>query len=277
MNIAVVLNANVDVYVQKGIEMLIEYGPKFIGAILLLIVGLWVIGAVTKGTGKVLEHRKIDNTLKGFLKAMVSVLLKVMLIISVLSMVGVEMTSFIAFLGAAGIAVGMALSGSLQNFAGGVMILLFKPFKVDDIIEAQGVSGQVAEIQIFHTVLRTPDKRIIYLPNGPLSANIMTVFTENGIRRVDFGVSVTGDMSGEKVRSLLVKVAAEHPKILKTPEADVIVVAPSPGITNLSFRVYTKAEDFVEVSGTVYEMIGRKFGENAITTPIPIVNVAMLK
>ncbi len=145
-------NASENIY-----SLIMLYGPKLIGAIIVLIIGLWVIKILQKAVRKTFEKREVDVSLRGFLNSMIGILLKIMLFISVIGMLGVEMTSFIAILGAAGLAVGMALSGTLQNFAGGVMILIFKPFKVGDYIVAQGHAGSVREIQIFNTILKTPD------------------------------------------------------------------------------------------------------------------------
>ena len=166
-----------DKILDKITNMVVEYGPKLIGAILVLIIGSWIIKIILKSFNKILDKQKIDVSLKPFLKSIFGILLRIMLIISVLGMVGIQMTSFIAILGAAGLAVGMALSGTLQNFAGGVMILLFKPFRVGDLLEAQGYKGIVHEIQIFNTVLKTPDNRTIIIPNGGLSNSSIKFLT----------------------------------------------------------------------------------------------------
>lgn len=183
--------------------MAVEYGPKLLGAILVLIIGSWVIKVIMKNFTKILDKRKIDDSLKPFLRSLFAILLRAMLIISVLGMVGIQMTSFIAILGAAGLAVGMALSGTLQNFAGGVMILLFKPFKVGDFIDAQGHMGSVKEIQIFNTILTTPDNKTIIIPNGGLSNSSMTNFSTEPLRRVDwtFGIGY-GDSTKKHTRLL---------------------------------------------------------------------------
>lgn len=261
---------------RKAIEMSIEYVPKFIGALLLLLVGLRLIKFVGQAINNAIKSRKMDETLRGFLMTMFSVLLKIMLVISVLGMVGIQVTSFLAFLGAAGIAIGMALSGTLQNFAGGVMLLMFRPFKCGDIIEAMGYSGQVEQIQIFHTVLRAPDTRIIYIPNGPLSSTSLTVFTENGIRRIDFKFSVLSTEDIDNVRNIVIAVSNNYSKVLKTPAASIIVVAPAPGISNFVLRVYVNANDYVPVLGTMYELITKAFVEKNISTPIPLLNVSYI-
>lgn len=147
-------------------QLALEFGPNLIGAILTLVIGLWVIKMIMKGVSKAFDKREIDPSLKPFLKGIISSLLKVFLIVSVLSMVGIAMTSFVAIIGSIGLAIGLALSGTLQNFAGGVILLILKPFKVGDFIEAQGYSGTVSAIQIFNTILKTPDNKTIIIPNG---------------------------------------------------------------------------------------------------------------
>ena len=158
-------------------ELSIKYGLKILLAIVTLIIGLWIIKALMGAIRRNMEKRNVDATLRTFLSSLLTMLLKIMLVISVISMVGVEMTSFVAILAAAGLAVGMALSGTLQNFAGGVMIVLFKPFKVGDVIDAQGYVGVVKDIQIFNTVLKTPDNKTIIIPNGGLSTGSLTNFS----------------------------------------------------------------------------------------------------
>ncbi len=165
---------NTDLILNQFTGIVVEYGPRLIGAIVVFFIGGWIIKALTSGFGKMMDNRKTDESLKPFLKSLVSILLKIMLVISVLGMIGIEMTSFIAILGAAGLAIGLALSGTMQNFAGGVIILMFKPFKVGDIIDTQGHIGIVNEIQIFNTILKTFDNKTIIIPNGGLSNSSMT-------------------------------------------------------------------------------------------------------
>ncbi|MFA6654158.1 MAG: mechanosensitive ion channel domain-containing protein, partial [Candidatus Delongbacteria bacterium] len=155
---------NAEVYIQKAIDLGMEWGPKLIGAIIVLIIGMWIVKMITKGFGRMLESRKVDPSLVPFLKSLTGTLLKVLVVISVMGMIGIQMTSFIAILGAAGLAVGMALSGTLQNFAGGVIILIFRPFGVGDFIEAQGYMGTVKAITIFTTALNTVDNKLIIIP-----------------------------------------------------------------------------------------------------------------
>ena len=175
-----------------------KYGLKLLGAAIALVIGLWIIKAIDKNAGKMMSKGNLDHSLSGFLSSMISIILKTLLIISVLSMMGVKMTSFIAILGAAGLAVGMALSGTLQNFAGGVMILLFKPFNVGDLIEAQGYMGVVKEIQIFVTILTTPDNKTVIIPNAGLSNNSLTNFSAQPLRRVDWSFGIAYGDSFDK-------------------------------------------------------------------------------
>jgi len=189
-------------YYNQALELTINYGPKIIGAILVWIIGSFIIKAINNTFGKLLDKRKLDDSLKPFLKSLLSAMLKILLLITVLGMIGVEMTSFIALLGAAGLAIGMALSGTLQNFAGGVMILIFKPFKVGDFIDAQGYAGTVAEIQIFNTILKTPDHKTIIIPNGELSTSSMINYSVETQRRVDWTISIGYGDSTVKVPPL---------------------------------------------------------------------------
>src|SRR5690606_34467784 len=174
-----------DKYIESIQGLIITYGARVVLAIVVLLVGLWLIGKVVKTMGNVMIKRNADPSLIPFLLSITGVLLKVMLVISVIGMIGVETTSFIAALGAAGLAIGMALSGTLQNFAGGVIILILKPFRVGHYIDALGHNGTVREIQIFHTILKTPDNKTIILPNGALSAGAMINFSTEETRRVD--------------------------------------------------------------------------------------------
>lgn len=181
----------VNSYLEKVGNFAIEYAPKLLGGIIVLIVGLWITKIITKGVGKSLEKTKIDQSLVPFLKALVNMVLKALVVITVMGVIGIEMTSFVAIIGAAGLAVGMALSGTLQNFAGGVIILILKPFKIGDFIEAQNFTGTVKEISIFSTLLNTPDKKLVIIPNGALSTGAIINYSAENLRRVDwtFGIA----------------------------------------------------------------------------------------
>jgi small conductance mechanosensitive channel len=187
-------------YTQKAIDLAVQYGPKLILAIIVLIVGLWIIKLIIKGLNKVMEKGDIDISLRKFLGSLSGILLKALLLISVASMIGIATTSFVAILGAAGLAVGLALQGGLANFAGGVIILIFKPFKTGDFIDAQGYMGTVSEITIFTTILKTPDNKTVIIPNGALSNGSMVNFSTETTRRVDFifGIGYGDDINKAK-------------------------------------------------------------------------------
>lgn len=256
----------------------VQYGPKLLGAIVVFFIGLKVINILSKSISKIMEKSHIDATLKPFIKSIINALLKVLLVISVLGMVGIEMTSFIAILGAAGLAVGMALSGTLQNFAGGVIILLLKPFKVGDFIEAQGFMGTVKEIQIFNTILTTPDNKTIFVPNGGLSTNSLTNFSTEPIRRVDFKFGIAYGESIENAKKVLSDIIVADKRILNEPAAPFIAVSElADSSVNIVVRAWTKSEDYWGVFFDITENVYNEFNKNNIEIPFPQISVHMNK
>lgn len=249
--------------------MLTEYGVKVLGAIVVLLIGLWIIKAMLKGVRRLFEKRGVDASLRPFLASMIGVILKVLLFISVIGMLGIQMTSFIAILGAAGLAVGLALSGTLQNFAGGVMILLFKPFKVGDYVSAQGYDGTVKEIQIFNTILTTVDNRTIIIPNGGLSTSSLTNFSTQPLRRVDFtfGIGYSDDI--DKARNIILEVAGKHGKVLTDPEPFVMVSELGDSSVNFTTRLWVEAADYWSVFFYMNEQVKKAFDANNISIPFP--------
>jgi len=211
-------NIDLDALFSMIAELATTYGLKFVLAIVVLVIGLIIIKALTKGVLRMMKRGNVDESLVPFIKSLVSVTLKVLLIISIMSMIGIQMTSFIAVLGAAGLAVGLALQGTLQNFAGGVIILLFKPYKVGDYITTQGYSGTVKEIQIFTTILTTPDNQTVIIPNSPIAVNPLTNYSTQETRRVDFtfGIGYSDDI--DEARYVINKIINEDERILKDPE-----------------------------------------------------------
>ena len=254
-------------------EMVISYGPKLIGAIVVWILGGWIIKLLIKGFKRLLDKRDVDDSLKPFLGTLVGTLLKIMLIISVLSMLGIEMTSFIAILGAAGLAVGMALSGTLQNFAGGVMILLFQPFKVEDVIEAQGFLGKVSEIQIFNTILKTPDNKTIIIPNGGLATGPMTNYTTEPQRRVDwtFGIGYGDDV--DQAKAVIQALCDQDTRILKDPELFIAVSELADSSVNFAVRAWVKGEDYWDVYFDLNEKVYKTFDQKGLNIPFPQMDV----
>ncbi len=209
---------NIDQYIVLGEQFIIKYGVKLLIALGILIVGLWLIKKLLYAINLIFERRNFDNSLKGFLRSFIDIILKVLLIITVLSTLGVEMTSFIAILGAAGFAIGMALSGTLSNFAGGVIILILKPFRVGDVIEAQGYLGNVKEIQIFNTTLNTFDNKRIIIPNGALATGNLTNYSIEDRRRVDWTFGISYGDSFDKAKEIIFDLLAKNEKVLRDPE-----------------------------------------------------------
>ncbi|MFW5754577.1 MAG: mechanosensitive ion channel family protein [Marinilabiliaceae bacterium] len=250
-------------------ELIVYYGGKLLLAILTLIVGLWIIGKLMKGMKRMFQARAIDEGLQSFLISLSGIALKVMLVISVVSMLGVQMTSFIAVLGAAGLAIGLALSGALQNFAGGVMILIFKPFKVGDYITAQGHSGTVEEIQIIHTILSTPDKKTIILPNGPVSTGTLTNFSSEPQRRVDFTFGIGYNDDIDKARQVIREVIDKDERIFKDPEPFIAVMELGESSVNLVVRVWANAADYWGIFFDMQETVKKEFDKQGIHIPYP--------
>lgn len=254
-------------------ELLVAYAPKFILAIVVLILGLWVIKMINNTFGRLLDKRNVDTSLRGFLKSLVGIILKVMLFISVLTMVGVEMTSFIAILAAAGLAVGMALSGTLQNFAGGVMILLFKPFKAGDYIDAQGYAGTVADIQIFNTILKTPDNRTIIIPNGGLATSAMVNYSTEPKRRVDFTFGIGYDDDIDKARQIILDLIAKDERIHKDPAPFVMISELADSSVNFAVRVWSNAGDYWGIFFDMNEAVKKAFDKEGVSIPFPQTDV----
>ncbi len=253
------------------------YGPKLIGAIVVWIIGSWVIKMITNAFAKMLDKKGTDESLKPFLKNIVGVLLKIMLVISVLSMLGIEMTSFIAILAAAGLAVGMALSGTLQNFAGSVMILIFKPIRVGDYIEAQGHIGIVSEIQIFNTILKSLDNKTIIIPNGGLSNSSMINYSTEPQRRVDwtFGIGYGDDV--DNARKVMRNLCDHDSRILKDPEVFIGVSGLADSSVNFTVRAWVNAADYWGVFFDMNENIYKTFNKEGINIPFPQMDVHIHK
>ncbi len=260
---------NIEVNTDVLISYVYIYGPKLVASILTLVLGLWVANFLVGLIKKMLSKGKVDPSLQSFLSSMFGILFKVMVYITALGVLGVEMTSFVAILGAAGLAVGLALSGTLQNFAGGVMILFFKTFKVGDFIEAQGYSGTVKEIQIFLTILTTPDNKTIIIPNGPLATGTLINFSAQATRRVDwtFGIAYGDDV--DKAFELLKELVAADERILKDPEPFYAVSGLADSSVNLVVRVWVNAPDFWGVHFRMNELVYKRFPGAGLSIPFP--------
>ncbi len=258
---------------EELIGIVKTFGLEILLAIITLIVGLWIIKVIVRGIKAGMEKNNVDPTLRPFLISILSILLKIMLIISVISMVGVDMVSFVALIAAAGLAVGMALSGTLQNFAGGAMIIMFKPFKVGDFIDAQGYMGIVKEIQIFNTILKTPDNKTIIIPNGGLSTSAMTNYSTEPQRRVDFvfGIGYSDDI--DKARNVIEGLINDDKRILKNPEAFIAVSELADSSVNFVVRVWGDADDYWGIHFDMIENVKKAFDKKGISIPFPQTDV----
>tara|TARA_R110001599_G_scaffold349112_1_gene576964 strand:- start:86 stop:922 length:837 start_codon:yes stop_codon:yes gene_type:complete len=261
-------------YIEIVFEALLNYGPKVLLALVTLIIGLWIIKKLVSKTD-IHFSAKADPSLASFMSSLVSVLLKLMLFIAVASMIGIQTTSFIAVLGAAGLAVGLALQGSLANFAGGVLILLFKPFKVGDVIEAQGHIGVVKNIQIFITVLTTADNRIVIIPNGPLSNGSLVNINQEPTRRIDFSFGIGYGDDIDKTRTVLESLVAAETRILKDPAHLIVIEALADSSVNFKVRVWVNTADYWGVNFAMIEAVKKTFDKEGISIPFPQRDVHM--
>ena len=267
---------------EDAISSMVEHGSKFdytiIKAIIVFLVGRLVINLLNKLVRKILSKRDIDPSVKTFVGSLVNVSLTILLIISVVGALGVQTTSFAALLASAGVAVGMALSGNLSNFAGGLIILLFKPYKVGDYIEAQGVGGTVKEVQMFHTVLGTVDNKVIYIPNGSLSSGVVTNFSNQTTRRVDWTFGVEYGSENEKVKQEIESVLAKDSRILSEPAAPFIALtALADSSVNVVVRVWVNSSDYWGVYFDINKNIYATFNEVCIGFPFPQLTVHQAK
>ncbi|MEE8875732.1 mechanosensitive ion channel family protein [Pseudomonas helleri] len=265
------LNAEFDHLIktsQAWVPMIMEYGSRVLLALVTLAIGWWLINRLTAKLGQLLALRKADLALQGFISSLVNIILKVLLVVSVASMIGIQTTSFVAAIGAAGLAIGLALQGSLANFAGGVLILLFRPFKIGDWIEAQSVSGTVDSIQIFHTVLRTGDNKTVIVPNGNLSNGIITNYNRQPTRKVVFDVGVDYEADLQKVREVLLALA-DDPRVLKEPAPAVVVTALGDSAITMSLRVWVDTPNYWDVLFMFNEHARDRLKAQGVDIPFP--------
>jgi len=260
---------NMEFSQETIMALAVQWGTSLVLSLATLIAGLFVAGLIGRLLGTVLDRAQVDPSLRSFLSSLTSISLKILVYITALSVLGIEMTSFVAILAAAGLAVGMALSGTLQNFAGGVMILLFKPFKVGDFIEAQGYSGVVKEIQIFITVMTTGDNKTVLIPNGGLANGSLINYSTQPLRRVDwtFGIAYGDDI--DRAYEVLSTMLAADEKILQEPAPFVALASLGDSSVNLVVRAWVKAPDYWEVYFRMNENVYRNFGENGLHIPFP--------
>ncbi|KUO51188.1 MAG: mechanosensitive ion channel protein MscS [Desulfitibacter sp. BRH_c19] len=258
-------------------EKLISYGASLLLALLFLIVGLKIIKMLVNTISKRFEKIEIDQALKPFLVSIVKVSLQILLVISIASMIGIEMTSFIAVIGAGAFAVGLALQGSLANFAGGVLILLLKPFKVGDYIEVVGYSGTVKEIQIFHTILNTPDNKRVIIPNANLSNSSTLNYSSNPTRRVDFTFGVGYQDDIKKVKMVLRKIAENNPLVLKDPPVQIVLGEHGDNAVIFYMRLWCEKDDYWSIYFDILEAAKHEFDKEGINIPYPQMDIHMSK
>ena len=255
--------------IEKGIDLGIEAGKSIIIAVVTYFVGKTLISLVNRMLSGMMERRNVDPAIQSFAKSLANILLMILLAISVVSALGVNTTSFAALLASGGVAVGMALSGNLQNLAGGIVILLFRPFRVGDYIEAQGTGGTVGEIQIFHTILTTPDNKKIYLPNGALSSGNITNYSKEPLRRVDFTVAVEYGEDIDKVRKVLKEILDRDERVLQEPTPVIVLGALADSSVNITVRVWVRSENYWNVFFETNETIYNEFNRQGINFPYP--------
>ena len=261
--------SKLQIFLQQLIDWGVSAGGRIIGAVIIFVVGRFLISFLRKMLARLLAKRHVDASIQSFVKSLVNILLTILLIIAVIGKLGVETTSFAALLASAGVAIGMALSGNLQNFAGGLIVLLFRPFKVGDWFESQGVSGTVREIQIFH--------KVIYIPNGALSSGTVTNYSREDTRRVDWVIGVEYGENYDKVESTVRRIISEDSRILNTPEPFVALHALDASSVNVVIRVWVKSGDYWGVYFDMNKKIYSVFNEEGIDFPFPQLTVHQAK
>ena len=253
---------------EAWLPVVLEYSGKLTLAVITLLIGWWLISRLTSSIESMLAARKVDRALSSFISSLVSIVLRILLLISVASMIGVETTSFIAMIGAAGLAIGLALQGSLANFAGGVLIMLFRPFRAGDWIEGQGVSGSVDSIQIFHTTLKTADNKVVIVPNGALSNGHITNYSREPRRRADINIGIDYSSDIKRAREVLLDIAKD-PRVQLDPAPVVFVAGLGESAVNISLRVWVATGDFWPVTFEFTEQAKERLTEAGIGIPFP--------
>lgn len=266
-------SGKLELVITRLIDFAVSAGKGILIALLIYVIGRFIIRQISSLVSKLLERRKIEISVQTFLKSLLSILLNMILAFAIISKLGVETTSFAALLASAGVAIGMALSGNLSNFAGGLIILVFKPFKVGDYIDGPGVSGTVREIQIFHTILSTVDNRVIFVPNGMMSSNVVTNYSKQDKRRVDwvFGVEYGEDV--DKVRAVLQRLIDADARILKDPAPFIVLGNLNASSVDITVRVWVNSADYWNVLFDMNETVYKTFNAEGIGFPFPQLTV----
>ena len=251
-------------YSEAFTKVLIDYAPKLIAALLLLIIGIWAIRFINSVSRKIMIRKEVEPTLIKFLSDIIFWGLRIVLFVAVITKLGVESSSFLAILGAAGLAIGLSLQGSLANFAGGILIILFKPFKLGDKIEAQGSLGTVIDIQIFVTQLLTVNNEVVFIPNGILSNGKIVNFSEKTLQRTDLTIRVSYQSNLQEAKSAILEVVNSIPKVLQNDKPSVFVKELGETAIFMSVQAWTTNEDYKEVCATILENCKKAFDEKQI-------------
>ena len=261
-------------FIAKALNAGIDLGGRILAALIIFIIGKFLINWANKLFAAMLQKRKVDASIQSFLKSIVNITLLVMLFLAVIGKLGIELTSFAALLASVGVAVGMALSGNLSNFAGGVIILVFRPYKVGDYIEAStGASGTVTDIQIFHTVLTTPDNKVIFAPNGAMSGAVVTNYSRKDIRRLDFTFGVEYGTDFNQAKAIILEIISKDSRILQDPAPFVELSALADSSVNITVRVWVNASDYWAVNFDMNKNVYATFNEKGISFPFPQLTV----
>ena len=270
--------SQIDKALQTLIQAGLNFGMKLLVAILILVFGIWLSNRITRSFKRMMQRREFEPSLQTFLGSFINIILKIFVFIIVLTTVGVQMTSLVAVLGAASLAIGMALQGTLQNFAGGIIILLFKPFRVDDIIETgTGKVGVVKKIMIFTTELHTFDNQVVFLPNGTLANGIITNLSHGETRRTDLTISISYGDDVSKARAAILLVLKKDKRVLKTPVPVVFVASLGDNAVILTVRFWTHYADMLAVAADINEQLYMLLPKKKIRFPFPQMDVHIVK
>lgn len=253
----------------KAQTLATEFGVDIIAALAIFIIGRWVANLITKGVRRLLERANVDSTLVKFLSNIVRILLLIFVILAAIGQLGIQTTSLIAVLGAAGLAVGLALQGSLSNFAAGVLVIIFRPYKVGDYIEAAGVAGTVDEVQIFNTVMNTPDNKRIIVPNSQITGGIITNYSAHETRRVDFTFGIGYGDDIDKAKKIIEEVLTGDERVLADPAPQIVVAELADSSVNIVARPWAKAADYWGLKFEVTETVKKRFDAEGISIPFP--------
>lgn len=272
------MNITIDSLITTLGQIVASFGTKLIAAIAIWIVGFWIVKKVVASISFAMKRHEVEPSLASFTQSFLSITLKVFVVIIILTTLGVQMTSIVAVLGAASLAVGMALSGTLQNVAGGMVILVFKPFKVGDaIVTADGKMGIVKKIMIFTTQLNTFDNQVLFLPNGALSNGVITNLSQGKNRRTDLTVGISYGDDMEKARAVALKILSKDKRVLKNPAPEVLLSSLDDSAVTLTIRYWTKFEDLLPAQADILETVYKEFPKNKLHFPFPQMDVHVKK